>query len=83
MKGRQKGSDRVGRHVTKAANFVEAKVPLELDEIAPVGLDGVTRETAFDADMIEIARNESVGVHFADDSQSFRGRQRGAQCTEP
>jgi hypothetical protein len=59
----------VWRHIPKLADLLSAEVALEFSKVAPVRLDCVAGEAALDADIIEIALDESVGVHFGDHSQ--------------
>jgi hypothetical protein len=71
VQGTEEGSDGVRRHPAKPADLPLTEVALELCQVASVGIDGIAGEAAFDADMVEIALDESVRIHsamIADDS---------------
>ena len=61
----QEGSNRVLRHLPKLFDFLLSEVALKFCEVAPVGINCIAGQAAFDADMIEIAFDQSVRVHFA------------------
>lgn len=46
------------------------KITLKFGEVAAIRLDGIARQSAFDAEMIEVALDQRIGVHRRDDSQS-------------
>ena len=46
-------------------DFPLPQVALKFCEVAPVGVNRIAGQAAFDADMIKIAFNQSVRVHFA------------------
>ncbi len=71
VQGGEKGADRFVRHLSKIADLALAEIPLKFFQVPPIGIDGIARKAAFDADMVEIARDQRVDIHCGDDSQSF------------
>lgn len=41
------------------------KIILKFGEVAAIGFDGITREPAFDTEMIQITLDQGIGVHAA------------------
>ena len=55
VQGLEKGTDRVLRHLSEVADLALPEILLKFFQIAPVRVDGIAGEAAFDADMIKIA----------------------------
>jgi hypothetical protein len=65
VKRSQKRSNRVLRHLPKLFDFPLPEVALKFCEVAPIGINRIAGQAAFDADMIKITFDQGVRVQFA------------------
>ena len=63
VKRSKKASDRVLRHLSKLSDVSLTEVPLKFRKVPTIGVDGVAGQATFDADMIEIAFDQRIGIH--------------------
>jgi hypothetical protein len=51
------------RHLSKLSDVSLTEVPLKFRKVPTIGVDGVAGQATFDADMIEIAFDQRIGIH--------------------